>query len=138
MSKMYDVTISTVITLVFLPATLYLWEALVLSLCVRFKAFGRFVNNYAGIAALLTFIPCLAVFTLLGIAFLDYKCLWLRYFYNNQWCASEAVSDIIKFVVCGTVIVASFFGSDYVFTQHEKIEEELQEKVSALFSAKRR
>ena len=132
MSMLYDVTVGTLFMTFLLPVAVYLWQALIMFLGARSKAFRRFADDHTGIAAPLTFIPCILLFALLYVAFDDDKCVWLRYFYNNQWCANEVVSNIIKIVVCGAVMIASFVGSVYVFTQHEKIEEMIEEMIGRI------
>lgn len=122
---LYDVTVGMLFMMLLLPVAFYLWQALIMFLGAKSKAFRRFADDHVGIAAPLTLIPCIFLFVLLYVAFSDDKCVWLRYFYNNQWCASEVISNIIKIVVCVAVMIASFVGSVYVVTQHEKIEEKI-------------
>lgn len=132
MSMLYDVTISMLLAMLFPIFVYYLWEALIMFLGAKSKAFRQFADNHVGIAAPLTFIPCIVLFALLCIAFYDEKCVWLRYFYNNQWCANEVVSNIIKIVVCAAVMIASFIGSVYIFFENKKIDEKIEEKIGRI------
>lgn len=123
MSTLYDCTIGCVFELVLLPITLYMYAWLISLLSMRFKWFDRLCNNHPNIAYPITFIPCIFAFVFLQILFNDEKCLWLRYFYMNQWCASEIVSNIIKVIVCVAIMLASVVGALVLLFGEEKPEE---------------
>ncbi len=123
MSTLYGCTIATVFAVFLLPYTLEMWFLLVSLLSARFKWFDRLGGNHPNIVVFITFVPCVFAFSILAILCYDEKCLGLRYFFMNQWCASEIVSNIIKVVVCVAIMLASVVGALVLLFGEEKPEE---------------
>lgn len=123
MRTLYECTIATVFGVFLLPCAFGLYVLSVSLLSARFKWFDRLCDNHPNVAYVPLLVVYIFVFGILAVFCYDEKCLWLRYFYMNQWCASEIVSNIIKVIVCVAIMLASVAGAAMFLLGEEKPEE---------------